>query len=127
MRHNKSFIAFEEKLGGSLLPLAEPFLVASRLLWIALVVVFIYVLARPHLGTVYYVSTAHMRFSGATKSSLQDSTSLGRSLLAPAAPLGVKTTFVNQSDCEAAAATYDADNHVFGASCAPRPALLWGW
>ena len=99
-----------------------------RGLWIAAVVAaFFYVILRPHFGTVYYLNGAHAGMLAGGKASLANSTSLGRSMFMPAAPAGVSWTFRNQHDCEAAAASYNTNNRAFGAQCAQRSALLWGW
>ena len=67
-----------------------------------LAMLFVYLVARPHIGTVYYVSTVHARL-GAGRPSIGNSTALARSLLAPAAAAGATSTFVEERDCDAAA------------------------
>jgi hypothetical protein len=95
-------------------------------IWIAVAMLFVYLVARPHIGTVYYVSTVHAHL-GAGKPSIGNSTALARSLLAPAAAAGATSTFVVERDCDAAAAAFDTENHAEDAYCASRTALLWGW
>jgi hypothetical protein len=78
------------------------------------VIVLVYLVARPHIGTVYYVNTAHARLNAS-------------GFFASTAATAVKATFSDQRDCEAAATAYDANNHAVGADCSSRTALLWGW
>lgn len=93
----------------------------------AVVLVFLYLIFRPHFGTVYYLTAAHARMAAGGKSSIVNSTSLGHNLFVPAAPVGVNATFGSRTECDAAAESYNASNHGFGAQCAQRNALLWGW
>lgn len=98
------------------------------MLWIAVVAIaFLYLIFRPHFGTVYYLNAAHARMAPGGKASLANSTALGHSLFMPAAPVSVTSTFTTEHDCQMAADAYNTANHAFGAACAPRSALLWGW
>jgi hypothetical protein len=102
--------------------------VALRGLWVAAVVVaFLYLVLRPHFGTVYYLNAAHAPMPPAGKASIVNSTAVGHSLFMPAAPAGISPTFTNERDCQTAAASYSTPGHAFGGLCAQRTALLWGW
>ncbi len=81
--------------------------------WIALAIVLFYLIARPHVGTVWRV-TLPPPPSGATP----DTPPAG---FVPDTPS--PHAFVERIDCEAAANEFRSS----GGQCVPENALLWGW
>jgi hypothetical protein len=103
--------------------------------WIALAIVLFYVIARPHVGTVWSVNADGAQppiipavpSDTATPSNpfLVDATPTPPPvMLRPDAP---KVRFTDRRDCLNAAVQYEREANLIGVYCASNNALLWGW
>ena len=86
--------------------------------WIALAILLFYLIARPHIGTVWQLRTDSQR-SG------QKWRPHHLYLLFLAAP--TQREFLDRAACTKVASGYSSENDVTGVYCAPKNALLWGW
>ncbi len=86
---------------------------ATRGYWIALAIVLFYLIARPHVGTVWYVAVPTLALgtlpTGAT----------------PITP--PPTSFADKADCQIARFQFQQAIGKADAVCVPKSALLWGW
>jgi hypothetical protein len=101
--------------------------------WVALAVVLFYLIARPHVGTVWYVNADSVTHNDYEGSALLDSIkgvspspSPSPSLLGKPVPVP-PTRFADRRECFGALARYEQEANVTGAYCASANALLWGW
>lgn len=85
--------------------------------WIALAIVLFYLIARPHVGTVWYVTAPSPPSWLATNSPPPG--------FIPDTPPA--RAFTEKSDCRAAAYAFYQKSGISGLDCVPRNALLWGW
>jgi hypothetical protein len=109
--------------------------VGPRGFWVALAIVLFYLIARPHVGTVWYVnaeSATRNNYEGESSELLDaikgvsPSPSPSPSLSAKPVPVP-PTRFVDKRDCFGALSQYQQEANVTGAVCASTNALLWGW
>jgi hypothetical protein len=114
-----------------------------RAYWIALAIVLFYVIARPHIGTVWYVNADYAGPTDVASASptpanplIQYATPSSRLLSdetpTPTAAPGFrpdppKTHFSDRRDCLDAAVQFERQARLTGAYCASESALLWGW
>jgi hypothetical protein len=78
--------------------------------WIALAIVLAYLIARPHVGTVWYIALDPNH--GLTWSQIK------------ALP---DTRFTDKRDCFGAELRFQSATGATGTYCASKNALLWGW
>jgi hypothetical protein len=102
--------------------------------WIALAIVLFHLIARPHVGTVWYVS-ADSALSPTARPTVNPSDPFGAET-APTLPPGLtpivapsppSMRFTDKRDCYGAAMRYESSANVTGAFCVSMYALLWGW
>jgi|ERR1700729_1947207 len=108
-----------------------------RGLWIALAIVLFYLIARPRIGTVWYVNADGAQPPPAAVASpiptnIFDNTpeSAPTNVVTPIPMLrsdAPKERFADRRDCIDAAAQYERTADLIGVYCASKNALLWGW
>ena len=102
--------------------------------WIALAIVLFYLIARPHVGTVWFIQTDRLE----PIPRVNPGTSLGD--MAPANPYNggavpipsappspAARAYAFNDECNSAAKRYESLVGFLGAYCSARTALLWGW
>lgn len=110
----------------------------QRAFWITLTIVLFYLIARPRIGTVWYVDAdsaetapiASAPFNWAdphATPSAQSNPFLSNTPAPGVKPRPPGTAFLDRRDCIDAAAAYERDAGLVGVYCASKNALLWGW
>jgi hypothetical protein len=92
--------------------------------WIALSIVLFYLIARPRIGTVWYVNS-----DGAVNPLLAPSPTNWFDASPPAPtvrPDAPKGTFADRRDCLNAAGQYEREAGLVGVYCASKNAFVWG-
>lgn len=91
---------------------------------VAIVVVLAYLIARPHIGTVWYLTQdAPVPVPSWLKT---DTPPPGFGPGVPPPPLP-RTRFIDKRDCFNAESRYENASGTSGVYCATENALLWGW
>lgn len=90
----------------------------------AVIVVIAYLIARPHIGTVWYVNADNARPTPVPSGMIDWSKYGGHPPPSPSPP---PIGFPTRQDCWNAEGTYGQLVGVIGLECMPRYALLWGW
>jgi hypothetical protein len=86
--------------------------------WITLALVLFYLIARPHVGTVW-----HLRTDGERRGQKWMVHHLDVAVFAAPA----QREFLDSAACAKAASEYSSENDVTGVYCTSKNALLWGW
>lgn len=98
--------------------------------WIALATVLLYLIARPHLGTVWYVDArdAHIITDPFASIVAPGSTPTPIPTAVPTPSVTPRPErFTDRANCQAALTRYESLAIATGAYCASKTALLWGW
>jgi len=102
--------------------------------WVALAIVLFYLVARPHVGTVWYIQTDDAKPQPIVSNWATDvrpaptNPFLSTPTATPAAQRSpTRAVFTEKLDCESVASDYARDAGLTGIYCAPKNALLWGW
>ncbi len=104
--------------------------------WIALAIALFYLIARPHIGTVWHLTMDYPE-RGLTLHQVQALPSGLTPITGPTVPPGFgplppgaslpSTRFIDKRDCFNAEMRFETSAGVNGVYCSPRNALLWGW
>ena len=99
--------------------------------WIALAIVLFYLIARPHVGTVWYVNADSVNTPSPKAGSwliLSGVAASGhRQLRVRAHRQLPRHSSSDRTDCLDAVNSYTSASGLSGAFCASKNALLWGW
>lgn len=96
----------------------------QRAFWIVLAIVVFYLIARPRIGTLWYVNTAYAQPTPASLSTILANASEGSPSPSPSPPT---SGFPTRQDCLSAVVPYEELVGMTGIECRPRYGLLWGW
>jgi hypothetical protein len=112
----------------------------SRGFWVALAIVLFYLIARPRIGTIWYVNVDAaepvMPSNAATPANPfmegytpppQANPLLNDTPAPSLRPGPPRAAFMDRRDCVDAAAQYEREGAMMGVYCASKNALLWGW
>jgi hypothetical protein len=100
--------------------------------WIALAIVLFYLIARPHIGRVWYVKADNLKplltSNWADPISSNANPLLGKVSPSPSPPPSpLPRRYSVKDECAQAATRFEAAVGFSGAYCDSRMALLWGW
>ncbi len=97
--------------------------------WIALGIVLFYLIARPHVGTVWHLTQEQPSPTETLPPGLTPITPTPPPGFGPGVRFGPTptTSFIDQRDCYREAIRFEGRTGTSGVYCAPSNALLWGW